>query len=73
MSETSLSATYPATDVRSASATPEAPNSAQPSRALLRVLAAISFCHLLNDMVQSLIPTIYPILKSSFHLDFTHL
>ncbi len=37
---------------------------------LFRVLAAISFCHLLNDLVQSLIPAIYPILKSSFHLDF---
>ena len=34
------------------------------------ILAAISFCHLLNDMVQSLITAIYPILKSSFHLDF---
>src|ERR1051326_3350242 len=34
------------------------------------VLAAISFCHLLNDMVQSLVPAIYPLLKSSFHLDF---
>lgn len=37
------------------------------------VLGAISFCHLLNDMVQSLIPAIYPILKSSFHLDFSQL
>ncbi|MBS1821608.1 MAG: MFS transporter [Acidobacteria bacterium] len=45
----------------------------QPSRTLFRVLAAISFCHLLNDMVQSLLPSIYPILKSSFHLDFAHL
>jgi len=34
------------------------------------VLAAISFCHLLNDMMQSLLPAIYPILKSSFRLDF---
>ena len=40
------------------------------SRTAFGVLAAISFCHLLNDMVQSLIPAIYPILKSSFHLDF---
>ncbi len=39
-------------------------------KALFGVLAAISFCHLLNDMVQSLIPAIYPILKASFHLDF---
>jgi FSR family fosmidomycin resistance protein-like MFS transporter len=36
----------------------------------LTVLCAISFCHLLNDMVQSLIPAIYPMLKSSFRLDF---
>ncbi|MBS1799995.1 MAG: MFS transporter [Acidobacteria bacterium] len=45
----------------------------QPARTLFRVLAAISFSHLLNDMVQSLLPSIYPILKSSFHLDFVHL
>lgn len=45
----------------------------QASRAgttLFTILAAISFCHLLNDMVQSLIPAIYPILKDSFHLSF---
>ena len=35
------------------------------------ILAAISISHLLNDMIQSLLPAIYPILKSSFHLDFT--
>ena len=35
-----------------------------------RVLGAISFCHLLNDMMQSVIPAVYPILKSSYHLDF---
>jgi FSR family fosmidomycin resistance protein-like MFS transporter len=35
-----------------------------------RVLLSISFCHLLNDMAQSLLPAIYPILKTSFHLDF---
>lgn len=42
----------------------------KPEKTLFAILAAISFCHLLNDMVQSLIPAIYPILKSSFHLDF---
>ena len=35
------------------------------------ILAAISMSHLLNDMIQSLIPAIYPILKDSYHLDFT--
>ena len=33
------------------------------------VLAAISVSHLLNDTIQSLIPSIYPILKSSFAAD----
>src|SRR5436190_4819929 len=40
---------------------------------VVRILLAISFCHLLNDMVQSLIPAVYPILKSSYHLDFGHI
>jgi MFS transporter, FSR family, fosmidomycin resistance protein len=37
---------------------------------VFRVLIAVSFCHLLNDTMQSLLPSIYPILKSSFHLNF---
>ena len=35
------------------------------------VLIAISVSHLLNDTIQSVIPAIYPILKTSFHLSFT--
>jgi len=38
--------------------------------AALRILAAISFCHFLNDMMQSVVPAVYPILKASYHLDF---
>lgn len=34
------------------------------------VILAISFCHLLNDMMQSLLPAIYPNLKSGLHLTF---
>jgi len=30
----------------------------------------LSICHLLNDMIQSLLPAIYPLLKESFALDF---
>jgi FSR family fosmidomycin resistance protein-like MFS transporter len=36
----------------------------------LSVLAAISFCHLLNDLLQSLVPALYPVFKSSFQLTF---
>jgi len=42
-----------------------------PPQTAFAVLGAISFCHLLNDMMQSLIPAIYPILKQNFQLDFT--
>jgi FSR family fosmidomycin resistance protein-like MFS transporter len=42
-----------------------------PQRTVFSILAAISVGHCLNDSVQSLIPAIYPILKSSFHLDFS--
>ena len=35
-----------------------------------RVLGAISFSHLLNDMIQSMILAIYPVLKGGFHLSF---
>jgi MFS transporter, FSR family, fosmidomycin resistance protein len=34
------------------------------------ILGAISFCHLLNDMMQALLPAIYPILKGGFDLSF---
>lgn len=35
-----------------------------------RILTAISFAHFLNDMMQSLIVAIYPLLKGDFHLSF---
>jgi MFS transporter, FSR family, fosmidomycin resistance protein len=34
------------------------------------VLGAISVCHLLNDLLQSLLPAVYPILKGGFDLNF---
>jgi FSR family fosmidomycin resistance protein-like MFS transporter len=50
-----------------ASATVDTPR-ADPT--VFGVIFAISFCHLLNDMMQSLLPAIYPGLKEGFHLDF---
>jgi FSR family fosmidomycin resistance protein-like MFS transporter len=43
------------------------------AKAAVNILAAVSLCHLLNDMVQSLLPSIYPILKGSFHLNFSQI
>jgi FSR family fosmidomycin resistance protein-like MFS transporter len=34
------------------------------------ILAGVSACHLLNDMMQSVIPAVYPLLKKSYGLDF---
>ena len=42
-------------------------------RTTFAVLGAISFCHLLNDLMQSLLPSIYPILKGGFDLSFSQI
>jgi MFS transporter, FSR family, fosmidomycin resistance protein len=34
------------------------------------IILAVSFCHMLNDLMQSLLTAIYPILKSTYGLDF---
>jgi len=39
-------------------------------RTVFRVIIAISFCHLLNDMMQILLPSIYPNLASGLRLTF---
>jgi FSR family fosmidomycin resistance protein-like MFS transporter len=43
---------------------------AVPRQAAMSVLVALSATHLLNDMIQSLIPAIYPIIKTEYQLDF---
>jgi FSR family fosmidomycin resistance protein-like MFS transporter len=40
-------------------------------KAALAILVALSCSHLLNDSIQALIPSIYPLLKNSFGLSFT--
>ncbi len=41
--------------------------------AAMPILVALSICHLLNDLIQSLIPALYPLLKKEFDLDFTQI
>jgi FSR family fosmidomycin resistance protein-like MFS transporter len=55
---------------RRVSATPEAVSINTSLPTAFSILAAISFSHLLNDMMQSVIPAVYPILKNSYRLDF---
>src|SRR5580698_4450792 len=47
-----------------------APAATKVQRTVYSVLGAISFSHLLNDMIQSLILAIYPMLKDNFSLSF---
>lgn len=45
----------------------------RPARAegtVLAIILAVSFCHMINDIMQSLLAAIYPMLKTDFHLDF---
>ncbi len=49
---------------------PAAPVQISAERVAVPVLAAISVSHLLNDLIQSLLPAIYPILKDNYRLDF---
>jgi FSR family fosmidomycin resistance protein-like MFS transporter len=54
--------------VAAESAGPAAPIAGQ--GAVFPILISLGFCHLLNDVIQSLIPALYPMLKQQFHLDF---
>ena len=40
---------------------------------VLSVLGAVSFCHFLNDLIQSLLPAVYPLLKANYALDYTQI
>jgi MFS transporter, FSR family, fosmidomycin resistance protein len=56
-------------------ARPAAPAVSQTSTAsatstTFAVILSLSFCHLLNDMMQSLVPALYPILKENYALSF---
>jgi len=44
-----------------------------PHKTVLAILFALSFSHLLNDTMQSLLPAIYPLLKTSFQLSFAQI
>jgi MFS transporter, FSR family, fosmidomycin resistance protein len=55
---------------------PPSDMAAQPSSSIsldttvVPIIAAVAFCHMLNDLMQSLIPAIYPLLKDNLALTF---
>lgn len=59
------------TDCHTATSSAATPDSA--SRTAFGILLIISVSHLLNDMIQSVIPAVYPILKEKFGFTFTQI
>jgi FSR family fosmidomycin resistance protein-like MFS transporter len=45
----------------------------QIEKPVFAVLLAICFCHLINDMLQSLLVAMYPAIKAEFHLTFAQI
>ncbi len=43
------------------------------NRTVYPILFAISFSHLLNDLMQSVVPSVYPLLKENYGLTFTQI
>lgn len=44
-----------------------------PEKTAVSVIVAVSFCHMLNDIMQSLLTSLYPLLKENYALDFVQI
>jgi FSR family fosmidomycin resistance protein-like MFS transporter len=47
--------------------------SARFQKTTVSILVAVSFCHLLNDIMQSLLASLYPLFKANYNLDFVQI
>ena len=54
-----------------ASITSGAPINAE--KTAVSVILAVSFCHMMNDIMQSLLTSLYPLLKENYALDFVQI
>src|SRR3979490_810590 len=59
-----------APSTNSAAPSPTVSTGASVDSTTFAIILSLSFCHLLNDMMQSLVPALYPILKESYALSF---
>ncbi|VVN26310.1 MFS transporter [Pseudomonas fluorescens] len=48
-----------------------APAAPQSSLLVMRIIGAVALAHLINDLIQSVLPSIYPMLKANYGLTFT--
>lgn len=61
--------------MKNATISPDVPASAQAiaSQTIFPILFTISLAHLINDMLQAIVPSVYPILKNEFQLSFSQI
>ncbi len=52
---------------------PAVKNNGLVQKTVYSILFSISFAHLLNDLIQAIIPSVYPILKQNYHLSFSQI
>lgn len=45
-------------------------SSSQPQKMIIQIVGAVAIAHLLNDLIQAVLPAIYPMLKANFALSF---
>lgn len=45
----------------------------QSSPLVMRIIGAVALAHLINDLIQAVLPSIYPMLKASYDLSFTQI
>ena len=50
-----------------------APTAHTPARTTVSIIVAVSVCHMLNDIMQSLLTSLYPLLKENYALDFVQI
>ena len=43
----------------------------QSSPLVMRIIGAVALAHLINDLIQAVLPSIYPMLKANYGLTFT--
>jgi FSR family fosmidomycin resistance protein-like MFS transporter len=56
-------------NVQTAAASASAPPQSSPL--VMRIIGAVALAHLINDLIQSVLPSIYPMLKANYGLSFT--
>ncbi len=68
------SAPVPSASVPSATVPPVAPQpDLQPQKLVVQIVGAVALAHLLNDLIQAVLPAIFPMLKDKYHLSFAQI